>query len=536
MLIYKIPFTDEIKKKIEEQNKNLKGNLKGAPINPNIPNPVVYNTQQNFKKIMSQQTSSFLKEQRCIYMTMKQYEDKEHINKNMCCIEFTENIHNIKSGILQKLEEVSKKIQVPYNNNSIPLPIYVSIAKIIEKDNNYLLYKKFIKDNNDYSKTFQEKYTFQGKINIIIYIPNLMNNVYDYTYYPSIEAYTNQNKWMELITHPRSHFLGPINNIISNNNVYKKISENICNDYGCVANAKEDINSMLSMFFFPTKCLQDNNYKTNMKVDFNDRFDIKQMNGYDHDLKNAYEDTYTELVDERTNKGDDDEDDKKDSDDNNELLTEEELKDIKINSLTIAIKDEYSDSIRKGYNKKITEDFKLRNKSSFPGIQEINYKMFKLNPSSDLFTNKVNFHYMPWGDKLINNQYVLNEDKTFDFEDIKYVSKDKTENKIIKFKSLNDKHYMKFSNEGKLAIYDNASDVKITDVQYLSNIELINKNRKNVYFDSSGVLYFNSNGEELSKNIKIKNLSLNPYSIMLDENNPGNLLIYGMGFEEISYS
>ena len=38
------------------------------------------------------------------------------------------------------------------------------------------------------------------------------------------------------------------------------------------------------------------------------------------------------------------------------------------------------------------------------------------------------------------------------------------------------------------------------------------------------------------KNIKIQKLSFNPYSIILDENNPGNLLIYGMGFEEIPYS
>ena len=148
-------------------------------------------------------------------MTMQQYEDKEHINKNMCCVEFTVNAENVENGIVEKLQEIRSKIQVPYNN-AIPLPIYVSIGKLVEKDKDFLLYEKFIKDNNDYSKTFQERYTFQGNINIIIYVPNLMNNVTDYTYYPSIEAYTNQNKWMELMTHPRSYFLRIIGNVKKN--------------------------------------------------------------------------------------------------------------------------------------------------------------------------------------------------------------------------------------------------------------------------------------------------------------------------------
>ena len=191
------------------------------------------------------------------------------------------------------------------------------------------------------------------------------------------------------------------------------------------------------------------------------------------------------------------------------------------------------------YNKKITDDLQKRYMSSFPGIPEINYKMFKLKPDSEIFTNKINFHYMPWGDKLINNQYVLNEGNTFYFDDVKYISKNEVQNKIIKFKSLNNKHFMKFNEEGKLYIYDNNSDEKITNVNFLSNIEIINSTNKHINFDASGILYFYSKeGEEpLSKTINLPNkaVSLNPYSIILDENNPGKLLIYGMGFNKINY-
>ena len=288
---------------------------------------------------------------------------------------------------------------------------------------------------------------------------------------------------------------------------------------------------MISTFFLPTKCLQHESYDKNMKVKVYNIYHVKPWDNGDHELKKRYNEVLNRTLDERKGDGEDDVQNDNDAD-----IEAEELKQVKTYALASALKEEYIQYINNGYNRQITEDFQVRNATTFPGIQEINYKMFKLNPSSDVFANKVNFHYMPWGDKLLNNQYVLNEGKTFDFEDVKYNSKDKKENKIIKFKSLNDRHYMKFGEDGKLAIYDERSDAKITEVRYLSNIEIINENKKNVNFDMSGVLHFNSSGDAQSKTIKIQKLSFNPYSIILDENNPGNLLIYGMGFEEIPYS
>jgi hypothetical protein len=165
--------------------------------------------------------------------------------------------------------------------------------------------------------------------------------------------------------------------------------------------------------------------------------------------------------------------------------------------------------------------------------------MYKLDPTSSIFKDKINFHYMPWGDRLLNNQYVLNETKTFYFEDIVYNDKEnKTETKLIKFKSLNDLYFMKFNDEGTLSVYEERKKHIRHDIKFLSNIAMKNETNKHVNFDSTGVLYFhsNSNGEKIAKNINYKVETPNPCSIILDENNPGDLLIYGLGFQEVAYS
>jgi hypothetical protein len=46
----------------------------------------------DFKKFVSTGKLSFLKHQRCIHMTMEQYNDRDHINENMCYKEFNCNM------------------------------------------------------------------------------------------------------------------------------------------------------------------------------------------------------------------------------------------------------------------------------------------------------------------------------------------------------------------------------------------------------------------------------------------------------------
>jgi hypothetical protein len=541
MLIYKIPPKEEPKKEVLPQSLQLIDSRRRVEASVNN------NNLKGFKELLSAQISKFLKKQRCINMTMRQYNNKDHINKNMCCVEFTESIHNVEKGILAKLAEIKEKMQVKiYNNGSIPLPIYVSIAKVVERDKEFLLYSKFIKDGNDYSKTFQEKYTFQGKMNIIIYVPNLMNNITDYTFYPSLEAYTNQNKWMELMAHPNSYFLKAINNTKNkrnseNSNLFKKLSDDICDEAGCVADSKEDMFHILyKSFFLPTKCLQNNKYENdnNMKVKlYNIYHDKRNRDNGDYELQRDYDNNMKEFKGE--NEDEYSEYDIEGYGGGRSELDEEELKDMKVEALSVALRDNYLKYVGKKYNKHILDDLVIRNRKPFPGIPELTFQMYKLDPTSSIFKDKINFHYMPWGDRLLNNQYVLNETKTFYFEDIVYNDKEnKTETKLIKFKSLNDLYFMKFNDEGTLSVYEERKKHIRHDIKFLSNIAMKNETNKHVNFDSTGVLYFHSNskGEKIAKNINYNVETPNPCSIILDENNPGDLLIYGLGFQELAYS
>jgi len=545
MLIYKIPPKEEPdKEKILPQRLQLtdvRRRLDTTPMRPVI--PVNYNSLKMFKELLSTQTSKILRKQRCLSMNMRQFNNREHINKNMCCVEFTESVHNIENGILAKLAEIKQKIQVKkYNNGSIPLPIYISLAKIVERDKDFLLYSKFIKDGNDYSKTFQEKYTFQGKMNIIIYVPNLMNNITDYTFYPSLEAYTNQNKWMELMTHPSSYFLKAINNTKNKknseySNLFKKLADDICDESGCISDSKEDMFHILyKSFFLPTKCLQNNKYEydNNMKVKlYNIYHDKQNRDNGDYELQRDYDNNLKELLGENEDENENNKQAYSDIDD-------EELKDMKIEALSVALRDNYLKYVGKKYNKNILEDLVVRYRKPFPGVSEITLQMYKLDPTSSIFKDKINFHYMPWGDRLINNQYVLNEAKTFHFEDVVYNEKleSKMETKLIKFKSLNEKYFMKFNDDGKLSVYDEKNRTVRHDIGFLSNIVMKNEKNKHVNFDSSGILYFHSDskGEKIATNINYENENPNPCSIILDENIPGNLLIYGLGFQEVAYS
>ena len=170
----------------------------------------------DFKKFVSTGKLSFLKHQRCVHMTMEQYNDRDHINENMCYKEFNCNMYDIEKKIIENLNLIKEKVKPSFkqgNNVLLPLPIYVSIAKIISKDNNYVLKRMFSDVSYNFSDTFFEKYTFKGMMKIIIYIPNLMKNEGDYyNYYPSLCTYTNQNKWMEYMTSKDSYFLKALDN------------------------------------------------------------------------------------------------------------------------------------------------------------------------------------------------------------------------------------------------------------------------------------------------------------------------------------
>ena len=495
----------------------------------------------DFKKFVSTGKLSFLKHQRCIHMTMEQYNDRDHINENMCYKEFDCKMYDIEKNIIENLNLIKTRVKSTFrrgNDILLPLPIYVSIAKIISKDNKYVLKNMFSDVRYNFSNTFFEKYTFKGMMKIIIYIPNLMKNEGDYyNYYPSLSTYTNQNKWMEYMTSKDSYFLRALDNKIKRSdnarydNLLKRSLNNICDDFGCVSEgAGEDINHIKGDYgggiYMPTKCLQFKEYASQyyMNRDFNDLYSKSS-----DEIKKIYEDIKKEA--------------EKEAKPEEGALEEEEIDDISRDAIAESIayagrEGKVGNKINRSYNNTIVNDIKFRTEpgKSYPGIQDITFSMFKINEKYSKFYNF--FHYMPWGDKLLNYEYVLNSGNTFDFEDTKYLVKDITVPVYLKFKSIDDKYYMEFNNEGILTLY-NKDGTQNTVIQATYGKNLKNtKNRKLLFNGLNGILHIQGEPPENNDTVTLKYLSnknIQPFSLILDTSpgNLGKLKIYDLGFNLI---
>jgi hypothetical protein len=525
--------------------KNTKTNNKASAPNQRVISTAAAaedkSNPDDFKKFVSTGKLSFLKHQRCIHMTMEQYNDRDHINENMCYKEFDCKMYDIEKKIIENLNLIKTRVKSTFrrgNDILLPLPIYVSIAKIISKDNKYVLKNMFSDVRYNFSNTFFEKYTFKGMMKIIIYIPNLMKNEGDYyNYYPSLSTYTNQNKWMEYMTSKDSYFLRALDNKIKRSdnarydNLLKRSLNNICNDFGCVSEgAGEDINHIKGDYgggiYMPTKCLQFKEYASQyyMNRDFNDLYSKSS-----DEIKKIYEDIKKEAEKEaKPEEGD---------------LEEEEIDDISRDAIAESLayagrEGKVGNKINRSYNNTIINDIKFRTEpgKSYPGIQDITFSMFKISETYSKFSNF--FHYMPWGDKLLNYEYVLNSGNTFDFEDTKYLVKDITVPVYLKFKSIDDKYYMEFNNEGILTLY-NKDGTQNTVIQATYGKNLKNtKNRKILFNGLNGILHIQGEPPENNDTVTLKYLSnknIQPFSLILDTSpgNLGKLKIYDLGFNLI---
>jgi hypothetical protein len=499
----------------------------------------------DFKKFVSTGKLSFLKHQRCIHMTMEQYNDRDHINENMCYKEFDASMYDIEKKIIENLNTIKRNIQSPFKSGNdvlLPLPIYVSIAKIISWDNKYVLKRMFADVSYNFSGTFFEKYTFKGMMKIIIYIPNLMKNNGDngdyYNYYPSLYTYTNQNKWMEYMTSKDSYFLKALDNKIKKSdkarydNLLKRSLNNICDDFGCVSQgAGEDLNHIKGEYgggvYMPTKCLQFKEYasKYYMNRDFNELY-LKSS----EEIKKIYEDIKKEAEKEATPEEGE--------------LEQEEKEEISRNAISETLgyagrEGKEGNKINGSYNNTIINDIRLRTEpgKSFPGIQDITFNMFKINEKYSKFSNF--FHYMPWGNKLLNNEYVLNSGSTFNFEDSKYLLKNLVVPVYLKFKSIDDRYYMEFNNEGVLTLYNNnGTPNTIIQAAYGKNLK-DTKNRKIIFDGLNGVLHIQGepsvNNDTVSISYPNSKTNKQPCSLILDTSsgNLGKLKIYDLGFNVI---
>ena len=546
MLIYKLPQPPQPPTQTTPAGGATKATkAKAAPNQRVIASTAVAKEDKSnpddFKKFVSTGKLSFLKHQRCIHMTMEQYKDRDHINENMCYKEFNCNMYDIEKKIIENLNIIKEKVKPSFrqgNNVLLPLPIYISIAKIISKDDKYVLKLMFSDVRYDFSNTFFEKYTFKGMMKIIIYIPNLMKNEGDYyNYYPSLCTYTDQNKWMEYMTSKDSYFLKALDNKKKKSNkarydnLLKRSLNNICDDFGCVSEgAGEDINHIKGDYgggvYMPTKCLQFKEYT--MKYYMN------------RDFSELYSKSNEDIIKEYKKIKDEAEKEAKPDEGN---LEEEEIDEISRDSISESLayagkSGKGGNKINRSYNNTITNDIKFRTEpgKSYPGIQEITFSMFKIDEKNPKFSNF--FHYMPWGDKLLNYEYVLNSGKSFEFEDSKYLLKDITVPVYLKFKSIDDNYYMEFNNEGILTLY-NKDGTQNTIIHAAYGKHLKNtKNRKIVFDGLSGSLHIQGEPSENNDTVSLKYTGkkyIQPYSLILDTSpgNLGKLKIYDLGFNVI---
>jgi hypothetical protein len=495
--------------------------------------------------------TDFLKYKRCLFMTFDEYtSDKVHINKNMCCRFFDSvNEMNIKSTIEGELANIKSKLRP--GNLKIPLPIYMMFAKKLENIN-----------NDD---------VFNGNYTVVLYIPNLYNYNEDdseYTLFPSLDAFSKQNRWMELMTSKFSKYLEIIKiGSTEKKDEYKNKNKNYlwadltqtCYNMGCVASDKETFiipaysskDAELSVSvenispYYPKKCLKTPYYNKHM-MDFTpeqeQRFrgtDDVLRDGFDVNLHCSPEnmekyaqvatkdkDTFDNFLCKQITKcnsytGEDPEY----KTDYDKIICSNSDK-VRVETL---LSDFYRKNIKEGtdkdkysadYNNNILKELAYR-KSRYPGpnkIQEVVFSMFRIN--ENIISNNENlFCYMPWGNMLLKHDFVINEGDTLEIE-------------RVSFKSFNKIFQMRFGNGGFLYIYKDGREYSKVPGQSGSFSCF---NRRVVKFENMNLNIYGYDAHDNYDlrgyvSIPMKSMYVSPASLILS--NDGNLMLYDLGINK----
>jgi hypothetical protein len=555
----KDPAKFDLEKCNDSLYNTILGNIKPAPVQiVNLKN--IRNVKNTIAPVPQQTANNadFLYEKRCIFMTFKEYnKDKVHINNNMCCNVFPSiNEVNIKKTIKDKLEEIKNTKLRPATLTKIPLPIYVMLAKRLENVDN--------------------ENVFMGNYEVVLYIPNLYNYKNDntlYTFFPSLDAFSKQNKWMELMTSKSSKYLdiieiskvGDNKDTIKKKNYFKKDLDNTCLNMGCVAaeqdraripvysNPKDIYDAVQSKSpYIPSACLQTPYYNSQMmnlseteEKRFRgtsnvliDNFDIvgycsdEKIKIYEEEKKKIDKETFDvylctnikkcEQYDKQVIANVNKQDIKYDNNDEEKLCKDTTNKERISDLMNLFLKNNIKPGTNEGeyskdYNDNILEEMAFR-KSKYPGfgddIQEIVFRMFAINEK--VFSENW-FCHMPWGEGLLKQDYVINEQETFEID-------------RVSFKSFNDVFEMKFYGDGYLYIYEN-NKRKFQVPNQSKNLSCFKKRIlrfENMLLNIYG--YDEHNNYDLRGSVSLtnKDMYVSPASLILSSDN-GELLLYDLG-------
>ena len=422
-----------------------------------------------YKKITK--NTPFILYKRCLFMTFKEYaEEKVHINNNMYTKVFdTVNEGAIKSTIEAELGNIKNNLIRP-QGIKIPLPIYVMFAKKLEDVGN-------------------EKQVFNGNYTVVLYIPNLFNYKGDgseYTLFPSLDAFSKQNRWMELMTSTFSRYLDivKIGNLkdkegkLIKKNYFMNDLTHACFNMGCVASDKETFlippysskEAELSVSienispYYPKRCLKTpyyNKHMMNFKPEDERRFrgstdvlsdtfnvDIHcteaNIKKYESEGKKD-EETFDFFLCKQIKKCKKYKGEEPDYDtDYDKIICDGTTNSEKVETL---LSDFYRKNIKVGkdnknyssvYNNNIFKELAYRrSRPPADGTQEVIFSMFILNES---VFNENQLCYMPWGNILLKQDFVLNENDDMDID-------------RVSLKSFNGVFEMKFHSDGYLYLY-----------------------------------------------------------------------------------
>ena len=539
----------------------------------------------------------FLKFERCVNLTFKEYDEKDYMNDNIFCEEFETTIDNIKNEIKNRISGIQR---VHTFCNKLPLPIYVMIAKVIEHDpnneaaniiNNFIneitdssVKNKIQKNLNKFKKTSLVKYTFQGNYKIVIYIPNLMKikkgkNINKYSFFPSLESVSQQNKWMNFIVSKESMYFRAVkqnsdyinekienigeddywsssqskrNEYLAEADVKNKTNwkndllyyelEKTCLNMGCVSDAGEDLEELVPKYskksedmnknslnhtpYYPSKCFQTKNYKNYMFDDSGEGEGDEAEEA--KEKKKEFIEKAIEIMSEKL-----------ESDENGGTFDT-----LLKTSVSAARNEIYNTSgekpfeFSKDFNNNILKDFARRN-NNFPGVPEMSFRLYRLNETNSDFKDMV--HYMPWGKdcELLTQEYVLNEGEVIRMDDVTVDKKtlNTTVNQMA-LKSFNDTFKIKFNDSnGKLTVYKNDNNEGV--LRGTNNINLKDYYNRTLKCELNNINLYgedkhgqNDNRGTLQLTIKDENAKI-PCSIIVDPRT-GFLVIYDLGFNVVN--
>jgi hypothetical protein len=402
------------------------------------------------------------------------------------------------------------------------------------------IYKNLNQDNIELLKGSSiSSFKFKGTYEVIIYIPNLSK---DFRYFPSFFEYGSQNRWMNLLINKDSKFLNVIpfrknyeqkiidvigkkkydenvfyKSIINNLNnkdgeQYPLIKDltNICYDMGCTSQYGEDLEDIVPSVskeydtqltnakgkgpYYPTKCLRTNYYGKHMVTmsddDKSELYDkiLNEMN----DFKNNYENIEKGV-----------EPDKSSSTNIVDLLK----------GTAARFRNEKYTDYSENYNRKILSELAFR-KNAYPGVQEIVLSAFRIK--DDFLSEYTQF--MPWGNILIDKDYVINDGDLIDIEN-------------TSIKSFNKQYEIKLDSNAKLSLFSNGVKKRTIIDFSMSNYKKITIAFENGNINLYGYDSYDHNDNRYSQYVGTSN-AIGPLSIIIE--NDGNINVYENGFNVIN--